>query len=122
MLDAAGAESVIASVRQMNPERPLPPVSFRIGALLVSSTICVAVALVWLAIKWGKEGAWPGLILVIPVVAGYFYTYRRRCPECGGRLVFRNEFVTTTRVRCLYDCPRCNIAWTGVEGETADAS
>src|SRR5262245_13144417 len=105
----------------MSKERPLPPISFRTGALLVSFTICVAVALVWLAFKWGEE-AWPGLLLVIPLAAGYFYTYRRRCPQCGGRLLFRNEFITSTRVRCLYDCPPCNITWTGCEGETADAS
>jgi hypothetical protein len=105
----------------MNLERPLPPVSFKKGALLVSCTLCVATLLVWLGVKRGTE-AWPALLLVIPIVAGYFYIYRRRCPQCGGRLVFRNEFVTSTYVRCLYDCPHCKITWTGFEGETADAS
>jgi hypothetical protein len=106
----------------MTPERPLPPVSFKSGVLIIVPTVLAAVLLVWLAWRYGTD-AWPGLLLLIPIVAGYFYTYRRRCPECGGRLAFRYEFIDRTRYRCLYDCSHCQITWdSGQIGGKSDAS
>ena len=106
----------------MTPERPLPPISFKRGALVVVPTVLVAVFLVWLGWRYGAD-AWPALLLVVPIVAAYFYAYRRRCPECGGRLDFRRVFIDRTRYRCLYDCPHCQITWdSGLIGDESDAS
>ena len=106
----------------MTIERPLPPIAFKRVALIVVPTGLVAVLLVWLAWRYGAD-AWPALLLVGPIVVGYFYAYRRRCPECGCRLAFRREFIDRTRYRGLYDCSHCQITWdSGLIGDESDAS
>jgi hypothetical protein len=48
--------------------------------------------------------------LVALLVAFY---YRRRCPQCGCRMVFRAEprHPDTYRYRILFDCKPCDVVW-----------
>lgn len=35
-----------------------------------------------------------------------------RCPTCSGRLTFHQEFIPhTTRYRCQFACPHCQVFW-----------
>lgn len=60
-----------------------------------------------------------GAGLVAMLIALY---YRRRCPECGKRMVFRAEPLRgqASRYRILFDCSSCNIVWDS--GEIQDES
>jgi hypothetical protein len=62
-------------------------------------------------------------VILFPAVLG-FILHRKRCPECGAALTFRQDFLPDAfRYRCLYDCPHCHIAWdTGLIGDTSSAS
>jgi hypothetical protein len=68
----------------------------------------------------------PIWILLCGLAGVLVYIWRlRRCPQCGGRLVYRMEPLTQSglRYRCLYDCPTCHLTWdNGESGDDGSAS
>jgi hypothetical protein len=96
----------------MSTERLLPKprrswaamVAFGVGVL---SGVCA----IW-------AGRADSLVLLCFLVVGLaavlvaFY-YRRRCPQCGCRMVFRAEPLhpETYRYRILFDCKQCDVVW-----------
>jgi hypothetical protein len=94
----------------MIQERPLPRFPLGRAVLIVVSFAAFAALLSWLAMRYG--GLWPTILFLTPAVIGYFYYYRRRCPECGNSLAVRRDFISgTRRFRLMMDCVRCQIAW-----------
>ena len=95
----------------MTQERPLPRFPLGRAVLIVVSFAAFAGLHSWLTMRYGGSFLLTILFLT-PAVIGYFYYYRRRCPECRGRLAVRREFIQgTRRFRMLLDCPHCQIAW-----------
>jgi hypothetical protein len=106
-------------------ERPLSPVPKRLMAVL---GLLLTLLLIWWCLFSIRRDPLRGLyyVLLLPVllwVIRYFYYHRRRCPECGNRLVLRREPIEgkSWRYRMMLDCSHCRIAWnTGhVEDDSA---
>ena len=99
-------------------ERRLPPVSrSRAALVLFALVIFVVIAVLYL------RGA-PFVLSVVLFgglcVSATIY-YRRRCSNCGGRLVFRKDPIPGgTTFRCLFDCQKCGIVWD--RGDSGDES
>ena len=103
---------------EMLHERPLPRYPLGRAIAIVASFTAIASVIAWLSVY--LDSSILQTVLFLPViVVGYFYYYRRRCPECGSHLAIRQEYIHgTKRFRLLFDCPRCQIAWdTGQLGD-----
>jgi hypothetical protein len=103
----------------MFTERPFPaaPRSRNIG-IVVGYVVFTAI-FVSLGIHFGK--VWIAAIpFFVAVPIGWYFFWPRRCPECGGRLISRDEPIgTTSRIRILARCPKCQVDWdTGMVGDT----
>ena len=105
-------------------ERPLPPTPKGRTVVLVISFFLLAILFLWLWFRHPLNLRNPlmGLLgrvlefslLLIPLaIIRHFYFNRRRCPECGNRLLLRRDPVKGTRwrYRMMLDCTRCQIAW-----------
>jgi hypothetical protein len=104
-------------------ERPLPRFPLSHAVCVVVSFAVVAALIAWVAARYGIS-ILPVALFAIVAIIGYFYYHRRRCPECGNRLVVRRDYVQgTQQFRLLLDCPRCQIAWdTGHIGDESSSS
>ena len=93
----------------MTHERPLPPIPLPRAAVVVLLFAAFAAVVVWL---FRDHDLFLPFALFGAIALASFFYYRRRCPQCGGRLVFRRDYIAgTRRFRCLHDCHRCDIAW-----------
>ena len=96
----------------------------RRAALIVVSFSVLAALIAWLTARYDGFGILPVVLFAVIVVIVYFSYYRRHCPVCRSRLVFRRDYIGgTQRYRTLLDCPRCQIAWdTGDIGDESSSS
>ncbi len=95
-------------------ERPLPPAPKGLTIVLAIVFSLLGIWVVWLALRNPLLGVLYILLLAIPLaVVRFFYYRRRRCPECGHRLVLRRDPIEGpwNRYRVMLDCPHCQIAW-----------
>ena len=96
----------------MSIERPLPKLRRSRVVGIVTGFVALSIACaVWAVRTDSMTPFWfvaSGLVTVL--VAFY---YRRRCPQCGRRMMFRAEPMhpQTCRYRILFDCKHCDIVW-----------
>ena len=67
------------------------------AVLIVLSFIGLATLAAWLAMRYDSEAVLL-VLFVLPAVIGYFYYYRRRCPECRRRLAVRRDYIGGTEL------------------------
>lgn len=103
-------------------KRPLPPTPKGLAVALPVAFVLLAIGIIWLVLRHPEhEGVFLGILFICPFLVIYFYYYRRRCPECKHRLLFRREYLKgTEQYRIMLDCHRCKIAWD--TGHTGDDS
>jgi predicted RNA-binding Zn-ribbon protein involved in translation (DUF1610 family) len=84
---------------------------------MLMDVACAATMLLAFLVSSVSGYAWvAGCSAAIAFVVGLYtirsHFYRRRCPQCGERLILRQDYIPgTTRFRCLLDCMRCGVAW-----------
>jgi hypothetical protein len=97
----------------MPQEKKLPRVSAARAALIIIPFLMLEALVVWFCLR--REVVWPAVVgfIAFPLVISRFHWGRRRCPQCHGRLVVRNEDLAEypDGYRLLLDCPRCDITW-----------
>jgi hypothetical protein len=106
-------------------ERPLPWARKRLAIVLTALSILLGIWACWFTLHHPLRGLYYLLLALIPFgVIRYFHYHRRRCPECGNRLVLRRDPIAGTwRYRMMLDCSHCRIAWnTGDIQDDAGAS
>jgi hypothetical protein len=96
----------------MSVERPLP----KLSKTKVASIIVGFILIAWGSVVWAAHvgSMMPFWLLGLALVAVVFWLYyRRRCPQCGCRMVFRAEPLTpqSNRQRILFDCKHSDIVW-----------
>ena len=95
----------------MTQERPQPRIPKRRATFIAISFAAVVAVAVCLIVRF-DTGFLPALLFIAAALVGYFYFFRTRCPECGGKLVVRHDYITgTKKFRLFLDCPRCQIGW-----------
>ncbi len=102
----------------MFTERPLPSRPWRNAIIVIAFTL---LTIIMILVADRVEIDWLAAIpfLIAPLV-GYYLFWVRHCPECGGRLISRKEFIrSTTKFRWISRCERCQVDWeTGIRGDT----
>jgi hypothetical protein len=105
----------------MSVERPLPKLSKTKAASIIVGFVLIAWSSLVLAAQVGSMMPFWLLGLALVAIVSWLY-HRRRCPQCGSRMMFRAEPLTTQSYskRILFDCKHCDIVWDS--GEIQDES
>jgi len=107
-------------------ERPLPRLSAIKTIAMLACAVVVPASFALMAVHYQSHLLVVlSALVLIAVVTGlsYLYFHRRRCPNCGGLLAYRDELIGDSKQsRCLLDCVTCQITWeTGETCENDDA-
>ena len=96
----------------MSTERPLPKLRRSRAALVaVGFVVLSAVCVVWAVRADSLAPFWFVAAGLVAVLVAFYY--RRRCPQCGRRMMFRAEPLhpESYRYRILFDCKHCDVVW-----------
>jgi hypothetical protein len=79
--------------------------------IVAGFVVFVAACAVWAIIIESLKPFWLVAAGIIAALIAFYY--RRRCPQCGRRMMFRAEPMhpETYRHRILFDCKYCDIVW-----------
>ncbi len=90
---------------------PLPTISKSKVGLLVFTLLLFTLTIPWLVASFGVS-----MLIILQVglivAGGFFVIYLRRCPHCGLRMKYHNEYIGI-HYRPLYDCRGCGRVWSG---------
>jgi uncharacterized protein YjeT (DUF2065 family) len=96
----------------MSVERPLPKLrrSRVVGVVAVFIAVAI-ICVLWAARIDSLTPFWFVAAGLVTVIVGLYY--RRRCPQCGRRMVYRAEPLAAqpNRHRILFDCKHCGVVW-----------
>ena len=96
----------------MSVERPLPKLRRSRVAGVTVTFITLSILCVVSAVRADSlTPFWFVAAGFVAVLVGLYY--RRRCPQCGHRMMFRAESLRAqaNRHRILFDCKHCDIVW-----------
>ena len=96
----------------MSIERPLPKLRRSRAVVVVVAFVVLSAACVGWAVRTDSLTPFWFVAAGLVAVLVAFY-YRRRCPQCGRRMMFRAEPLhpQTYRHRVLFDCKHCDVSW-----------
>ena len=96
----------------MSVERPLPKLrQTRAVSIVLGFAALTAASLFWSLRSDSMQPFWLVAVGLIAVVISFYY--RRRCPQCSRRMMFRAEPLRwqAGRSRILFDCKNCDVVW-----------